>query len=64
MTKHPNKVNFKPNADGTGRAHDLAAWKFDCVAIRKAPARMVIIDELHFKIVEGEVSNNLCLLPV
>lgn len=32
----------------------LSTWKFDQEAIRKSVARIVIMDELHFKIVEGK----------
>ncbi|PPR83593.1 hypothetical protein GOBAR_AA37119 [Gossypium barbadense] len=33
---------------------DLSTWVFDKDAVRKALVRMIIVDELPFKIVEGE----------
>ncbi|XP_038719383.1 uncharacterized protein LOC120012158 isoform X1 [Tripterygium wilfordii] len=42
------------HADGRHGEGNLVPWKFDQQAIRMAIARMVIIDELPFKFVDGE----------
>ncbi|KEH25574.1 AC transposase, putative [Medicago truncatula] len=40
--------------DGKGTSSTLAADNFDVAECRKALARMIIVDELPFKFVEGE----------
>lgn len=47
-------LNWQPRNEGNLRMGTLSTWKFDQDEIRATLSRMVIVDELPFKCVEGE----------
>ena len=47
-------LTFKPDVEAYDNMGLFGAWKFDQGQIRAALSKMIIIDELPFKFVEGE----------
>ena len=45
------QISFKPSMEGD---YALGVWKFDAQIARKALAKMIVLDELPFKFVDGE----------
>ena len=45
------QISFKPSMEGD---YVLGVWKFDAQIVRKALAKMIVLDELPFKFVDGE----------
>ncbi|CAA0806372.1 Zinc finger BED domain-containing protein DAYSLEEPER [Striga hermonthica] len=56
--KKQAKLNLQPIAEGDEIVGSLTSWKFDQEAIRSELARMVIVDELPFRFVEGDGFKN------
>lgn len=54
-------LTFMPNSNCSENVGVVGTWSFDQDMIRKALSRMVIVDELPFKFVEGEGFKNFIL---
>ncbi|CAA0838530.1 Zinc finger BED domain-containing protein DAYSLEEPER [Striga hermonthica] len=52
------KLNLQVVAEGDDMVGSLTSWKFDQEAIRLELARMVVVDELPFRFVEGDGFKN------